>query len=235
MEYKQPRPIFTPEIYKIVMREIKKQKISIARLTKKHLKDFSVLVKAIKLKGLPDNLVCMKLPHKLGYGIFLHPKAKPIIKGALIGSYAGELSITQQNILDTSSYAFALIDDILLSKEEQKLFDKKANFHPKRKYSLNIDAERSGNFTRFINHSDKPNIESDVFRIPKNTYGLTTAPIEVLYTAKKTIHPGEQLLISYEGEEDSYWGVMKIKPLAITPKTFKLSKDLKIEGSLPKD
>jgi hypothetical protein len=40
--------------------------------------------------------------------------------------------------------------------------------------------------------------------------------------------PGEQLLISYEDGEKSYWGVAKIKPFPMTPKTFILDSGLKL-------
>jgi len=70
-------------------------------------------------------------------------------------------------------------------------------------------------------------------RIPKNRFGLEPMALEVIYFAKKKIWPGEQLLVSYEdGEEQTYWGVMGIKPYPLTPKTFQLSESLRlIKGS----
>ena len=127
--------------------------------------------------------------------------------------------------------AFTPIEDICLKKEEQALFDKKRKYHPRRLYSLKVDARKKGNFTRFINHSEKPNVVAHLFAIPANVYGLKPASIEVVYIAKKNIYPGEQLLVCYEDGEKSYWGVSKIKPFYMTPKTFQLSSSLKIVAS----
>ena len=133
----------------------------IARATKKHLKELAAIIQSIKKDGLPNYLVCKKLPGKLGHGIFLHPDAKPLVKGQVIGSYAGIAALTPQNDPDDSAYTFAPLDNVIIKKDEQKFVDPKRVFHPKRQYSLGIDAEKTGNFTRFINHSDKPNVMSE--------------------------------------------------------------------------
>ena len=229
MKYKMPRQTVPSEIQKIISREMKKQKIRIARLSPKQLKELWALTETIKKSGLPKNLICRKLPHNLGRGIFLHPNAEPILKGQLIGSYAGEISLIPQNQLENGSYAFTPVEDIHLSKEEQLLFDKKRGYHPKRLYALMVDALKKGNFTRFINHSEKPNVIAHIHSVPKNSYGLDPTPVEVIYFAKKTIRPGEQLLVSYEDEEKSYWAPAKIKPFPMFPKTFSLSSSLKVK------
>ena len=51
-------------------------------------------------------------------------------------------------------------------------------------------------------------------RIPA-VHGLAPAAIEVIYCVKKTIRPGEQLLVSYEDGENSYWKAFGIKPFCI--------------------
>ena len=38
------------------------------------------------------------------------------------------------------------------------------------------------------------------------------------YIASKTVQPGEQLLVRYEGEERSCWGALKIKSFPHDPK-----------------
>ncbi|MBS0625809.1 MAG: SET domain-containing protein-lysine N-methyltransferase [Verrucomicrobia bacterium] len=134
-----------------------------------------------------------------------------------------------ENDPEDSDYAFAPMGEMLLHKEEQALFDPKRKFHSRRHYALKLDAAKNGNFTRFINHSDEPNVRIEYMRIPKNSLGLAVAPLEVIYFAKKTIHPGEQLLVSYEGDENSYWGAMGIKPYPLFPKTFVLQGKSKIE------
>ena len=226
--YKLPRQIISPEIAEIVTREIRKQKIEVIKASKKNLKELFEICKAVVETGLPEYLVCKNLPKKLGKGLFLHPEAEPILKGQLIGTYSGVVSIVGQNMPGDSSYAFAPIVDILLSKEEQARFDPKKKFHPRRLYALDVDAEHDGNFIRLINHSDKPNVEAQLFKIPKNDFSLPPSPIEVIYVAKKTIRPGEQLLVCYDGDDNSYWDNLNITPLPITPQTFRLSPKLEI-------
>jgi hypothetical protein len=98
----------------------------------------------------------------------------------------------------------------------------------RRLYSVDLDADKKGNFTRFINHSEKPNIEAQFVKIPSNKLGISPGSCEVIYVAKKTIHPGEQLLVCYEGDDKSYWGALKIKPFPMTPKTFVLNSSCEI-------
>ncbi len=233
MKYKLPRQIYVQDVSKIVAREIKEQEIDLAPLPRKNLKELVAVSEVILEKGLPEKFILKKLEghEHLGYGLFLRPDAEPILKGELIAPYSGELSISPQNDPDDSAYAFAPLSDILLKKAEQATFDKKKKFHPKRLYALNLDAEKKGNFTRYINHSSKPNIEAEIFKVPKNSFGLEPSPLEVFYRAKKKILPGEQLLVCYEDEEESYWKPFKIKPLHMTPKTFTLDKSLKIKRS----
>ncbi len=140
----------------------------------------------------------------------------------MIAAYAGQVSLFPQNEGNSSDYVFSLIADLRLSREEQAEWDPKGKFHPRRYYSIDLDAEKIGNFTRFINHSEQPNIEAHFLRIPRNSYGVPASPFELLYIAKKTIRPGEQLLVCYEGEDKSYWGALKIKPFPMTPRTFRI-------------
>ncbi len=228
MKYKLARQSIDPSLNRIIVREIRKQRIHVPRMGKKNIKELALVCRAIEERGLPDNLVCKKLPKKLGSGIFLHPKAKPILKGEVIGPYSGIVSILPQNAPGDSCYAFAPIVDILLSRKEQEMFDKKNLYRSNRLYAIDVDAEKEGNFIRFVNHSDKPNVVSHIFKIPKNDEGLEISPLEVVYVAKKTIKPGEQLLISYEGDGNTYWNHLGIKPTPITPRTFFLSPSLKL-------
>jgi hypothetical protein len=232
MKFKLPRPVINQEICRIVSREARKQEICILRANKNNLKEIAEVSRAIVKNGLSENLLRKKLPDKLGYGIFLHPKAKPILKGQIIAPYAGEVSLVPQNLDDGSLYAFEPLSNILLTKEEQSHFHNNLRYHPRRFYSMHVDALKKGNFTRFINHSDKPNLLAELFRIPSNPYGLAPSPIEVIYLAKKTIRPGEQLLVCYDGDDNSYWGALKTKPIPITPKTFQLDSSLKVVGSI---
>lgn len=232
MKFKLPAPIYPQEMRKIIANELRKQKISVRRPNKQHLKELADTAKAIQTSGLPAHLICKKLPNGIGHGIFLHPKAKPLLKGQIIGIYSGELALIPQNLTEDALYSFEPISNILLTKDEQIFFDRKRRYHPRRFYAMHVNALKKGNFTRFINHSGKPNLVSEFFMIPENTLGLSSSPIEVVYLASKTIHPGEQLLISYDGDDNSYWGAQEIKPLPITPKTFQINASLKLTGSL---
>ncbi|HSX03666.1 MAG TPA: SET domain-containing protein-lysine N-methyltransferase [Rhabdochlamydiaceae bacterium] len=224
-----PRQIINKEISRLISREVRKQNIYVLNASKKLLKEIVKISFEIKKRGLPKHLVLKKLPKKLGFGIFLHPEAEPILKGEMIAPYSGEVAFVPQYLPDDSVYAFAPISEILFTKTDQALFDGKRSFHPKRLYQLNVDSVKKGNFTRFINHSDKPNIRAEFFKIPSNSYGLSPSPLEVVYLAKKKIHPGEQLLVCYEGDGGSYWGALGIKPIPVEPKTFQLDSFLRLE------
>jgi hypothetical protein len=228
MKYQLPQPFMTEELAQIVSREVKRQKLEVLRMAKRQLKQLADVLSAIRKKGLASYLVRRKLPGNLGYGIFLHPKAKPLLKGQVIGPYSGNIELVLQHEPDDSAYAFSPIDRMHLTREEQAVLDSAHRFHPGRQYALNVNAERSGNFTRFINHSAKPNVVAELFKIPKNEFGVSSTPIEVIYLVKKTILPGEQLLINYEGEENSYWHALGIKPDPVTPRTFRLSDALTV-------
>lgn len=229
MKFKLHRQKIPQNIIKIISKEIARQKIATSKPNPQNLKEMAKLKSVIEKKGLPSYLILRKLKKGLGYGIFLHPEAKPLERGQIIAPYACEVTLAPENLFDDSDYAFSPISDILLTKEEQKEVDPERRHHPRRIYSLNLDAARKGNFTRFINHSDKPNVCADIFHIPKNRYGLTPMPIEIVYVAKKRILPGEQLLVSYEDEEKSYWGAAGITPLPITPQTYTLNRFLRLQ------
>lgn len=224
MKFKLTRQIVAPEMRKIISREMRRQKLTVPRVTRKELKELAEICREIEASGLPAYLVCLPLGSDLGKGIFLRPSAAPIKKGSVIGSYAGAVSLIVQNRPDDGSYAFTPVEDILLNKKEQELFDKASSYYsPKRLYSFKVDGFKKGNFTRYINHSEKPNVVAYTLSVPSNPFGLVPSPIEVIYFAKKTIYPGEQLLVSYEEGEKCYWGAQSVKPFAMTPKTFRLS------------
>ncbi len=229
MEFNLLRQEISQELKDFGAKKIKQHKIYVPRATQKTLRSLAKVLEEIRQHGLPKYLVLKKLKKGLGYGIFLHPEAKPILKGDVIAPYSGEVSLSPQNQSNSSDYIFSLLIDLHLTRKEQHFWDPKRCYHPRRLYSIDLDACKKGNFTRFINHSEKPNIEAKFLRIPKNSFGLLPAPFEVFYIAKKTIRPGEQLLVCYEGAEDkSYWGALNIKPFPMTPKTFQINSSLEI-------
>lgn len=222
MKFCLPRQTPLKGIHSLIAREAKKQKLRLLRLTKKQKKEAERIGSEIDSHGLPLHLVCKKLPGVFGKGIFLHPQAQPILKNQVIGFYSGKTSLVVQTFDDGSAYVFDLLSDMKLTRLEQNQLDSNNRYHPRRKYCLQVDALKQGCFTRFINHSDQPNVVAYLIK------GDEERPIEVIYLAQKKILPGEQLLVKYEHEESSYWGPMKVKPFPVTPKTFQLSFDLSL-------
>lgn len=219
--YNLKRQIISDEIVKIVFRQYKNRDLGLEPLTRKNLKEIKDVVAEIEKHTIPKNFILKKLKGKLGHGIFLAPDAKPMLKGQVIAPYAGLVSIVSKNGDDHGDYAFDPVTDLKLTREEQARFDPKRRFHPNRLYALKLDALDQGNFTRFINHSAKPNVVAFLVSTKAN-------PIEIMYFAKKKINPGEQLLVSYEDGDKSYWGAIGVKPYPMTPKTFQIDASLKL-------
>lgn len=222
MQYKLPRQEISPEILSFGLRKLREHDLFIPRAGRVHLRQIAAVARRIRSAGLPKGLMVRRLEGKLGFGVFLRADARVILRGEVIAPYSGDVYVSPQNQGEGSDYAFSLLSDLKLTREEQKQFDPDRSFHPGRLYSIDLDADKKGNFTRFINHSAKPNVEARLVRVAKG------APFEIIYFAKKKILPGEQLLVCYEGEDKSYWGALNIKPFPMDPQTFRLSKSLKI-------
>lgn len=230
MRFNLNQAYISPKTEPLLLREIRRhqKELELTPLSQKNLRELVGILNSIEKNGIPNYLVCKKLNAMLGYGIFLHPDAKSLTKGQVVAPYSGEISLIPQNAYDPSTYAFNLINGIRLEKEEQFKWDKQNQFHPNRLYSFKLDAMKKGNFTRYINHSEAPNLIAYMVSIPKNIYGVPPSPLEVVYFVNKKIHPGEQLLISYEEGEKSYWNTTTGKPLPMTPQAFKLNSDLRV-------
>lgn len=220
--YRLPQAAWTDREQALIRRELDRQNVAVRRLSKEKLSDLVSISEAVARSGLPKYLLCVKLPEPLGYGVFLRPDAKPLARGALIGIYSGKVRIVPQHEPDDALYAFEPLSDVHLLKEEQLRWDPKRVYRSKRAYSVQVDAGRQGNFTRFINHSEEPNVRAELITIPKKQKGLAPSALEVLYMACRVIRPGEQLLVSYEGDDDSYWSALGIKPMPVVASTFSL-------------
>ena len=120
MKFKKPRIVFDSSLMKIATREEHIQKTS-SKMSKKDLSDLLMICKAVKKNGLPDYLVCKKLSKSLGSGIFLHPEAKPLKKGQIIGPYSGELVIAPENAPGDSCYVFSLMTDLHFKERRTKV------------------------------------------------------------------------------------------------------------------
>lgn len=221
MKFRLKEQIISRGLIKIVANQKSKIELGLFAMTRQNKKQLIDVQKEIVQNGVPSHLFIHKLPGKIGHGVFLHPNAKPIEKGQLVAPYAGLVSLVPQNAFDEADYAFDPVIDIKLSKEDQKLYDPKSSYRPNRLYALKLDAFKQGNFTRFVNHSSKPNLVAYLASTPSNPY-------QIIYFAKKQIMPGEQLLVSYEDGEKNYWGAMGITPFHMTPKTFRVDAKLKL-------
>jgi hypothetical protein len=225
--FNMPRPEFSDEITSICLREMDRLEIEADVLKKEQKVQLKALIEEVETIGIPKKFVLKKLPKKLGSGLFLHPEASSMKKGDVIGCYAGKVSFGVQNLYESGgSYVFSPLSDLHLTKEEQKKYDSKRKFHPSRLYYLRIDAEKEGNYTRYINHSSDPNIEAQLTHVKGD--GLKESFFEIIYLVKKTIHPQEQLLVSYEDGEDCYWKAMGIQPFSIFPTTFMINQNLEV-------
>ncbi len=224
MKFRLKRQEIDKDLFIFCLNRIKQDKLVLPKAGKKIVQGMSAVLKDIEESGLPSYLRIKKLKGKLGYGVFLHPEAKPISRGALIAPYSGRVLLSPQYAGNDSDYAFALMSNLCLTREEQLKWDPSRRYHPRRLYSVDLDAHKKGNFTRFINHSETPNVEARFVKISSTSKDLPSAPFELIYVAKKMIRPGEQLLVCYEGEDKSYWGALKIKPFSMTPTTFMLDK-----------
>ena len=113
----------------------------------------------------------------VGYGIFA---AQDIKKGELIGEYTG------------------IVKPVDFSKKKED-FDYAWGFPPPAKFV--VDSKDAGNFTRFINHSNTPNV-SMVYVLINNRWHLA-------YIANQDIKKDQQLLANYG---KPYWQGRGIKP-----------------------
>lgn len=221
MKFNLKRQVIDKSVINVVKRQKNSADLDMQPLTRKNLQELRDVEEEIEKCGTPKRFVIRKLPGKIGSGVFLHPEAKPILKGEVVAPYAGLVTIVPQNGFDDADYAFDPVTDLILTKEEQKKFDPKNKYHPRRLYALKLDALKKGNFTRFVNHSAKPNVIAYLASTEQ-------CPYQIIYFAKRKILPGEQLLVSYEDGENNYWKPLGITPFPMTARTFQLNQQLKV-------
>lgn len=128
--------------------------------------------KAIDEAKVPD-ITIRWIGENIGYGLFTN---KPLSQWEFIGEYTGILRRRRLIFPDINDYCF---------------------MYPKEWISLKaftIDSVATGNFTRFINHSDTPNLES----VSVYHGGI----FHIIFRAIKEIPAGTQLTYDYG---DIYW------------------------------
>lgn len=141
-------------------------------LSEEERNNFSRFEKELN-QGLVAPSTIQWIDDKVGYGLFTE---RPLIEGAWIGEYTGIVRRYYRTRPDKNGYCL---------KYPTKLFSL---------FYTMVDAQEGGNETRFINHSETPNvrplicIQGRLFR-----FGLV---------ASRPIEPGEQLTLDYGPD---YW------------------------------
>lgn len=108
-----------------------------------------------------------------GYGLYT---AEPIKKNSFVGEYQGDLisrdEMERRNLHTKCSYIFDVNKDLC------------------------VDAKRSGNKTRYINHKDKP-ADGENCRVQVL---LVNGEHRIKFSALRDIEPGEELFFNYGGK-----------------------------------
>lgn len=109
----------------------------------------------------------------LQYGLFA---SEDLFEKTFIGEYTGRVRRLDQKSAPPNAYCFNYPTRFLSSK------------------SFTIDAMRQGNQTRFINHSEEPNLEA-LWLVSKRL-------LHLIFIARRPILKGEQLTFNYGAD---YW------------------------------
>lgn len=139
------------------------------------------------------------ISRSIGYGVF----AKKKIPQGFIGEYTG-LIVPATKDLSTNRFIFTF-PGICRNKATKQTVE------------CFIDAGRSGNYTRFVNHSNHPNVTVQYALIPEDP--SDPAPqrgyYHVIYSANRTINADEELTVHYG---KAYWESVGHAPQKLTPK-----------------
>lgn len=117
---------------------------------------------------------------EIGYGLYA---GVDLLPGVYIGEYTGEVRHVNRLKPELNGYCF---------------------HYPTRFFSWRytvIDSQKWGNETRFINHSDKPNLEL--------AWALKNDLMHLIFIANRFIEKGEELTIDYGPD---YWRYRKQEP-----------------------
>ncbi len=135
------------------------------------------------LKGMHPKVSIRFVDERLGYGIFAEQKISPC---SFVGEYTGEIQERKQKHLKDKMYCLRYTVWEMGGR------------------NFTIDAEKKGNFTRFINHSAQPNlgVQSIYWRgMPR-----------MIFVALKEISPGVQLTFDYGAH---FWKEAGLTPYPI--------------------
>lgn len=121
------------------------------------------------LEGFIPDVSIQWIDDTLGYGLFA---CRDFSKGSYMGEFTGKVRPVNSSTLERNAYCF---------------------HYPTKFFSWNytvIDALNFGNETRFINHSDSPNLQP-ISLCEKNNL------VHIVFIAKKEIKKEEQLTFDY--------------------------------------
>ena len=125
------------------------RQIGARRLTKKSQKILETYSENLKKNQMPEILTLGRLPKSDKISVFLSPDSAPIPSKTLLGVWAGNYRVIK--VSDKKNYDYRFSYD-LFSYEDQG-----------ENYQLLVDAGTSGNYTKCIQHSSKPNVEAFLF------------------------------------------------------------------------
>lgn len=146
-----------------------------------------VLIGSLLQAQAPPPLIISWINSTLGYGVFA---GEEMGEGTVIGAYFGEIVLSKA--IRPNDYVFGYRT-------------------PQFSTPFHIDAGKQGGITRFINHSESPNLEV----VPVLLDGL----LHLFFLSLCPIEKGRQLTISYGS---SYWKARGIVP---SSSTFSLDPD----------
>ncbi len=154
---------------------------------KKLTKDEKAIAKKygkLVAKGYEVSWYLQYIDEQIGHGAFAD---EDIEKGEMIGEYTGIIIERTQSKDADVSYGWCLVAPEYQRDSAQLFF---------------VDARKSGNFTRFINHSFYPNIDAVIVYFNEEWH--------MVYVAAKPIKKGEQLLVNYGM---GYWRSRSCNPV----------------------
>jgi SET domain-containing protein len=128
------------------------------------------------------------------YGVFAEADIK---RGDMVAEYTGMLGYDDANNDNPYVWDYPTIRYVEVPEKKRK-----------KKIKYCIDAEKSGNYSRFINHTHRKHQNVGIHIVPANNFW------HVVYVAQKDIYRGQQLL-TYYGTQ--YWRDRQIVPAPLLP------------------
>lgn len=178
--------------------------------------EFNGYVNEMNTFGMPRHLALCEISPRIGKGVFLRPDAKTLPENTFLGIYAGEFQLIHQKDPERSSYAFTVLSDLELEPWERDTVEGGDVFGTNR-FCLEVEAARTGNFTRYINHASAKDAN-----VKYRYILMEDGTIQIGLWTIKAVAPGEQFLYDYGAD---FWISQEIVPDEANPRTFRLYPD----------